>query len=157
MSYYTDRITDYILSKIFCTPQKLNKLIFLINGYYLAFYDKPLIKETSQAWKYGTIIESTYHKYRKVGNNEIPKEKFCKKLIDKKDRKFIDLVLNTYKNLSGVQLSTLTHSKNSPWEITWNKVIKGEVENLNISEGLIKNYYKNIINEKQNKPLRTTV
>lgn len=40
------------------TNLKLQKLIYIANGYMLAIHDAPLINEAPQAWKYGPVIHS---------------------------------------------------------------------------------------------------
>jgi len=49
-------------------------------------------------------------------------------------------IYEIYGRLTGIQLSTLTHTKGSPWYETWGKDGKNAV----ISNDLIEEYYKNL-------------
>ena len=75
--------------------------------------------------------------YNKQYRSSPVKEISCKE--EKIDERFIDVIDQVYKiygSFTGIELSMLTHEKNSPWEITWNsgKSI--------ISNDLIAYYYK---------------
>ena len=64
--------------------------------------------------------------------------------IDEKG-KFLDKVYDVYKKYDGLQLSAKTHQPNTPWTITWNKLINGSGEvDFTIPNELIKNYYKQL-------------
>ncbi len=44
------------------SPMKIQKLIYLAHGYYLYLYEEPLVDERLQAWKFGPVLPSIYHK-----------------------------------------------------------------------------------------------
>jgi uncharacterized phage-associated protein len=56
------------------TPMKLIKLVYLAHGWYLGIKGEALINEEIQAWKYGPVIESLYHAFKRYGNKQIPAE-----------------------------------------------------------------------------------
>ena len=99
-----------------------------------------------QAWKYGTVIPSLYDDFKRFRSNritEIPDSEPSD--INEDDKKFLDKVYDVYKKYDGLQLSAKTHQPNTPWTITWNKLINGSGEvDFTIPNELIKNYYKQL-------------
>ncbi len=123
---------------------KLQKLLYFAHGWHLAMFDKPLLSEKVQAWKYGPIIPSLYELYIRFGNEPINTEGLTlngfrpgEKLIN-----FLDFVWEVYKNYSPTELSTLTHVGESPWEkaIADNEGLAGL--NQPIDDELIKDYFR---------------
>lgn len=127
-------------------PMKLLKLTYIAHGYHLGFNKGPLIENSIQAWKYGPVIPELYHATKKFSNFPVDIE-----LIDllttqdlkEEDKHFVSLIWNAYKHLGGLQLSTLTHQPETPWA----KIYDGEYHK-NIPNEVIKDYYTNLINER---------
>jgi len=46
------------------TPLKLQKLIYFLHGWHLAFTDKPAVSERFLAWRYGPVLDSIYREFR---------------------------------------------------------------------------------------------
>lgn len=102
-------------------PLVLIKLVYLCNGWYLGIKGKPLIKEDVMANKFGPVIEKLYKEVQ--GPDKIRRQISggSKKKISKEDSDFIESVYNSHEHLSGIQLSSLTHQLNSPWDAIWKK------------------------------------
>ena len=49
------------------TPMHVLKLTYLCHGWMLGIYDHALINEPVEAWQYGPVVPSLYHKYKKFG------------------------------------------------------------------------------------------
>ena len=118
------------------TPMQLIKLVYLAHGWALGLYGRPLIKQDVEAWKYGPVIPELYQAIKQYRSSPV-REISC--IEEEIDERFIDVIEQVYKiygSFTGIELSMLTHEKNSPWEITWNsgKSI--------ISNDLIAYYYK---------------
>lgn len=129
-------------------PMKLLKLVYIAHGYHLGFKKKPLINNPIQAWKYGPVIPELYHTTKKFGRYPVDPdliEMFFTKELTEEDKHFLKLVWNAYKHLNGLQLSTLTHAKDTPWEKTYDGV-----HNKLIPNNLIEEYYTNMINQRSN-------
>ena len=125
------------------TPMKLLKLVYIAHGWYLGFNDNKLINEPVEAWRYGPVITSLYYKLKSFGSNQVdaliippPGEK---NEIDNKTQEFLGLVWTAYKKFNALQLSTLTHLKDTPWAKT--------DQSYYIDEEVIKKYYKKKIEE----------
>lgn len=126
------------------TPMQLIKLVFLCHGWMLGLYGRHLINDEIEAWRYGPVIPDLYHKvkqYRSNPVNHIPTESASN--FDESEKNIIKQVYNKYGHFNGVQLSVLTHEKDSPWDKTYRS---GKPL---ISNDLIENYYQNKSNNKK--------
>jgi uncharacterized phage-associated protein len=106
------------------SPMKLIKLVYIAHAWSLTFYEKPLISEPVQAWKYGPVIESLYHGFKAYGNASIPikeAETLPNADFDAPSRALLEKIWEKYGDLTAVHLSTLTHLPNTPWDIAWNQ------------------------------------
>ncbi|MDD9811114.1 MAG: DUF4065 domain-containing protein [Gammaproteobacteria bacterium] len=123
------------------TPMKMQKLVYFAHGWHLAIFDAPLIKENVMAWKYGPVISSLYHGFKKYGKSaitdpavdivfnkdengdiDIMSGRFITPRPDNMDSEVEDLlkaVLESYGRLSAIRLSELTHAHDSPWSRVW--------------------------------------
>ena len=122
-------IANYFISKgkdhgKFFTPLQLIKLVYIAHGWFLAFFKKPLLREPVQAWKYGPVVPSVYHAAKKYGGASVtellagagnPNE-----ILDAQEKELLDEVLKKYGHYSGIELSSITHKKGTPWQETWN-------------------------------------
>ncbi len=107
------------------TNMQLQKLVYIAQGYHLAFYDKPLYFENTHAWQWGPVIPRLYKALQKYGSGEvsenIPVDPDGVYPVDSDSQNIINAVWNAYGAYSGMQLSALTHKQNTPWSVTWNK------------------------------------
>ncbi|MCG8307623.1 MAG: DUF4065 domain-containing protein [Cytophagales bacterium] len=100
------------------TQIKLQKLIFFAHGFYLAIKEKPLVDEKIEAWQYGPVIPSVYHRFKKWGNNSIDEvllENGNNLIINQEDIDFLELVWHKFSSLSASQLIKISHETNGPW------------------------------------------
>ena len=95
------------------TNMQLQKLVFLANGYTLAFYNRPLYYNETYAWQFGPVIKALYESLRKYGRGEVTLPE------DSKEMEIVKAVWEGYGEFSGSQLSALTHKPDTPWRITW--------------------------------------
>lgn len=112
------------------TPLQLIKLVYIANGWWLAYRDEPLVSEPAQAWAYGPVMPSLYFSVRHhraspvdwpVSGDSDPQE------LAPDARGLIASVFKAYGHLSGTQLSNMTHQPNTPWSETWNGAGKNAV------------------------------
>lgn len=141
------------------TPMKLQKLVYYAHGWCLALFEKPLINEAIEAWRYGPVIESLYHELKHYGNQNIDdlltdvvvftgrdgKEEFqlCTPRIPENSnlKELLEKVWSVYSPYSPIELSSMTHQPGSPWDQVFKE--KGAIErNAEIGQELIKEYFK---------------
>lgn len=124
--------------------QKLNKLIYLAHAWNLALTNNNLFNEDVICDIYGPLIRTPYHTFKL----ELSKDKEQNINLIALDSKgephkpleenlpLLNKVWDTYKDYSGLVLSTLTHEKNSPWDIARKEKL------TYIPNAYIKKYYQ---------------
>lgn len=131
------------------TPLKLQKLIYFLHGWHLAFTEKPAVSERFLAWRYGPVLDSVYREFRHFGSAPITDyatefDPISGKNIayvigdsnadSKKFGETLSNVLNSYGHLGGLQLSALSHAQGSPWQTTEQSTI--------IDDAVVRDYFK---------------
>jgi uncharacterized phage-associated protein len=107
---------------------KLQKLLYYVQGFHLAMFDRPLFKEDVVAWTYGPVVKEVYQEYKKYGHGAIPQPEndFEIDLTNEQQDLIID-VFNVYGQLSASKLMNLTHEE-PPWKNTQsNQAITNEL------------------------------
>jgi uncharacterized phage-associated protein len=98
---------------------KLQKLLYLTQGIHLALKsDTPLFDDSIEAWKYGPVVPSVYHKFKIYFSGDIPKNHpFTGDSVEfnSDQKKIIARVVELYGGLSAIKLSNFTHLEESPW------------------------------------------
>jgi uncharacterized phage-associated protein len=122
----------------------IQKLTHIANGWNLAINGVPLVSEVPRAWDNGPVFKSIWD-HLKVNWYDGPystlvdpttKEPYSAELTDR-ERKVVDHVWRKYGNLTGSQLSNLTHEQGTPWE----KAYFGRGRNAPLDIDEIKNHY----------------
>lgn len=155
MSYPAYTIADYFLSKASeegraLTPMQLIKLVYIAHGWHLGYYDKPLITDEVEAWQYGPVIDSLYQQVKRYGSGAVTDPVTPNWLssvratpnVDPLIFPFLNSVWDAYKQFSGVQLSSMTHQHDTPWDITWNQRNGRSWRSAPIDNEDIKKHYK---------------
>jgi uncharacterized phage-associated protein len=132
------------------TNMKLVKLLYIAHGWYLGLADKPLLTEAVQAWKYGPVVMSIYHTFKKYGDRQVMslesdfdgRHVVIPTVDDVEVAKFLNRIWDVYNGYSGPQLSTITHEAGSPWDITWNKNGGKNKQSTFIPNDLIAAFYR---------------
>lgn len=139
------------------SPLKLQKLVYFAHGWYLGFTGKPLINEPVEAWKFGPVIPSLYHCFKKFGYQAINEcmtegdfwgmsrggHELC--IDDNPDqnenelaKRIVKRIWEVYGAFSATQLSNLTHSDGTPWSQTADKDRR---KHATISQDVIRAYF----------------
>ncbi len=123
------------------TPMHVLKLVYLAHGWMLGVTGEALIYEAVEAWTYGPVVPSTYHRYKAFGGDQITVERFDQsEKFDAEQRELVALVLDAYSNYTALQLSSITHQKDTPWDITCRKYGIGTI----IPNELIRDHYRRL-------------
>ena len=125
------------------TPMQLLKLVYICHGFSLGLYGRPLISDSAEAWKFGPVIPDLYHAIKHFRSKPVDVQVF--KSIDdtalsEDESSLIAVVFKKYGRLTGIQLSSLTHTDDSPWHYTWHSS-GGTI----ISDDIIQEYYRRLI------------
>ena len=130
--------------------KKLQKLLYYAQAWYLVFYNKPLFKESIEAWVHGPAVREVYAKYRKYGFQPIEeqiKESVISNVDDSQDIDLLDEVWRVYGKCDADYLERLTHSE-LPWQEAREGVTPDEFSCNIIKLETMKNYYREL-NEKR--------
>lgn len=165
--YPVEALANTILARaeargISVDPLKLQKLMYLVHGYYVGKMGVPLIDEGFESWPYGPVVPTIYREFKRFGSRAIDSGERAEKLnfadfedeieidipyIPDDDRftsQILDYVFNTYGTKSGIYLSDLTHKVGSPWDIT--RSLKSYQRNATIGTPLIQEYFQKLWN-----------
>jgi len=101
------------------TNMQLQKLVYIAHGWSLALLGRGLIYDPVEAWQWGPVIPSLYHNLSKYGagvvDSTIPLDG---QKLQPEEETLIESVWESYKQMSGFKLSTITHQDNTPWSRT---------------------------------------
>ena len=121
------------------TPMELLKLVYFAHGWYLALSGVPLINEPVQAWRFGPVIPSIYHAFKRYGSGPIialaTSDPFEPPIWGAQDsvaaheysiddgldsnenetaKRLVRKIWEQYGQFNAIQLSNLTHEDDSP-------------------------------------------
>jgi uncharacterized phage-associated protein len=96
-------------------PLRAQKLLYYAQAWHLAWYGEPMFDDTIEAWSYGPVVASVWHRYKALGRGQIvtPTAGDPDALDDRRLRSLC-AVLEAYGHLSGPELVRLTHAE-GPW------------------------------------------
>lgn len=146
MAHSSIEIADYILylsglERKPITPMQLLKLAYISHGWMLGLYGRPLTWETAEAWEYGPVLPSIYRAYKRYGGGNIDKiQPVAPVGFDEQESSILDQVWKAYSHYNGVQLSALTHKRDTPWDIARRESGPGSA----IPNDLIAHHYRQL-------------
>lgn len=109
---------------------KLQKLLYFTQAIFLLNEGKACFKEEIEAWKLGPVVPCVYYEYRHNGFSSIDKIEGFDYDYMQDDSKYIDSVIDIFKDYSAKDLVELTHEQD-PWKKTYerdkNNVINNEL------------------------------
>lgn len=135
----------------FVTQMKVQKMVFFAHGYHLAIYNKPLINENFEAWKYGPVVKSIYDDLKFYGSGLITDCDHFQSLDPKRSYELtysakdsIDYTWEMMKNFTASALSNWTHQVGSPWDMAYNTK-----RNVPIDDKVICAYFEELLTIKE--------
>lgn len=64
-------IAKWFINEIHPEPLKLQKLLYLAQGFSYAFNDKPLFDDDIEAWVHGPVVPIVYNEYKEYKYNPV--------------------------------------------------------------------------------------
>lgn len=130
--------------------QKLQRLMYFAQGWSLALFDSPLIKEHVEAWELGPIFPTVYHEFKYLGNDPInsvavrwdardKKSVPYEPVLDQNVLFFLNDLFNKYGNFTSIELSKMATVRGGPWE---SFRTPNMYRNTNIPEKMIVSFFK---------------
>ena len=132
---------------------KLQKILYYIQAYHLAYFNDPLIEDEFEAWVHGPVTRKLFQNLKDLSklHDELEYEqdvetpdKILKKELTEEQIELIDDVIEAYCPLSGFQLETLTHSE-EPWQIARKGYGIAEKCSVIIPKETMKNFYRSLL------------
>lgn len=140
-AYLVKTIADWLLFQAalddkFLTVIKLQKLVYIAHGWHLALYNRPLVVEPIEAWKWGPVIRILYKKFGQYGKNPIPIPS-DQPVIDPSTNSFLERIWEVYGNFNSIELTAMITANGTPWKESFHPETKALIHNEEIRE-----YYK---------------
>lgn len=117
---------------------KLQKMMYYLQGFNLAFFEEKLFDDDIEAWQYGPVVPSVYYNFRDFGKGAILLSEGVEEIALKNEEQedMFRQVLDEYGKFSAIRLMEMTHEE-LPWKST---DIRGTIDTE-----LMKNYFKTLI------------
>ena len=122
-----------------CTNKKLQKLLYYIQAWSLAFRGRTIFNEKIEAWLHGPVVPNVYHHFKNFGYQPVNiKDKEKNFSLSEDDQHLINSVLITYAKYDADYLEMRSHSE-TPW------IEARQKEDKIITNESMENYYKHIL------------
>ncbi len=124
------------------TNMRLHKILYYMQGFYLADNGRPLFREKMYAWQYGPVVYQVYKEFKEFGSKPLNTNRirYANALSDS-EKIYINQIWDSTKKYSVNQLVNLTHRAGGPWS----KVYDPNNHNNVIEQHLIADYFKGLI------------
>jgi uncharacterized phage-associated protein len=121
---------------------KLQKLLYYMQGYHLAFFNERFFEDPLEAWTYGPVVPNVYHTFKDFGPKAIILDPNKYKEIELRNEQedMFEQVMSEYGKFSAIKLMEMTH-KETPWKEASEKPDKV----INIET--MKNFFSKLVDE----------
>lgn len=146
-------LVDYILVRGGAMSHlKIQKILFYIQAYHLAYFDEPIIDDNFEAWVHGPVSRKVYNSAKDLSilhseiqfvldDGEEDPKKIILDILNQSQIELLNDVIDELKDLSGLQLENMTHSE-YPWLNARKGFDVGERCTVIITNDIIREYYK---------------
>lgn len=109
----------------------LNKVIFFVHAHFLIDWDKKLVDQEFEAWKYGPVCADVFHSFKKfeskfiteraryinfaTGETVIPNA-----VLSEEENIYFREITSFYARIPSGKLVDMSHVNGGPWDKTWN-------------------------------------
>lgn len=95
---------------------KLQKLLYYMQGFHLAYFNTPFFNESIEAWTYGPVVPVVFQEFKRYKQQAINPANYQDELeLTGEEQRMFDEVYNDYNRFSAVALMNMTHNK-GPWK-----------------------------------------
>lgn len=134
-------IAKWIINKVHPEPLKLQKLLYLSQGYSYAFHDRPLFYDELEGWVHGPVVREVYNIFRNYQFNNIDIN-FQIEELDIEATEVLNYVIDNFSKYDAKYLENLSH-KQEPWILSRNGLDPDERSDKTITKESISNYFIN--------------
>lgn len=97
------------------TNLKLQKILYYVQGHFLAEFNRPLFPDEIQAWKFGPVVPSVYYEFSMFGPDALVQTgRADMGACSEAEQAFIDQIIDEKLSMSAHQLVEATHAE-EPW------------------------------------------
>ena len=147
--YYIKDLAIWFLNKEDMAHKKLQKLCYYAVAWHYTLYNSKIITDdTFEAWIHGPVSKQLWVQYNYSGWEELSKDGPAPEFNDESNE-FLEIIYNTYGDLSGHQLETLTHEE-QPWIEARGGLSECEASTTPINVETMKEYYRSSYDSNQN-------
>lgn len=140
-----DEVIDYVL--IECediTPLALQKVLYYIQGFYYAFYEKFEFDDDCEAWVHGPVYKDIYVRYCQYRFDPIESLKESNtSMLTTTEKAIIDSVIKNLSCYSGKTLEKFTHFE-KPWLETRGELLPNVASSRIVEKELIGQYFLDV-------------
>jgi uncharacterized phage-associated protein len=152
----SSKLAEYILEKEGnMSHLKIQKLLYFIEGYHLAYFDESLIDDNFEAWVHGPVSRELYNQLKDKSilysdisfeqqEGEVLPSTFLKNNLTSEQLSLIDEVLDLYGKETAFALESITHQQ-KPWIETREGFADAEKCEKIIPKDKIKSYFKQFV------------
>lgn len=116
---------------------KLQKMLYYLQGFFIAIFEKKLFEEPIEAWQYGPVVKEVYFHFKDFGSSSISINTDEKSIeLTQIESELFEEVMKEYGQFSAIKLMNMTHEE-LPWKKTFSENPQGE-----ISYELLDSYFK---------------
>lgn len=137
------------------SPMKIQKLLYLAQGYSLAYRDQPMMDELFEVWRFGPVLPMLYQQCKHYSSDAITdflhdydyKFTQCGRAplpTDNDVNKIVDFVWNNYWHVPATELSKWTHEEGGPWHDIMHANGGMLLRNQDIPNDMLKAYFKKL-------------
>lgn len=121
---------------------KLQKLLYYMQGYHLAFFNEKLFEDDLEAWTYGPVVPDVYHRFKENRSYgiELDSKEYQEIQLAPEEEDMFTQVMTEYGKFSAIKLMEMTH-RETPWKEandSPDKIINSET---------MKNFFSKLIDE----------
>ena len=138
-------VAKWFINELHPEPLKLQKLLYLAQGFSFAFNDKQLFEDEIEAWVHGPVVKSVYNIYKDYKYNPIM---INYELIefDEDTTSVLNYVKNNFSKYDSKYLEEMSHQQ-EPWILSREGLDPDERSDKTISKLSLANYFSNYINQ----------
>lgn len=122
------------------TNLKLQKLLYYVQGKYIAQNDAPIFEDKVEAWKYGPVVADVYHTFKVCGQFPVTTfdVNYDSAELDADSKSFVEKIWEDIgEKYSGFFLVQTTHKNGTPWAKHFNE----DGRNIEIPQSDLKEYF----------------
>lgn len=134
-------VAKYVIHKCHCDGKaisnlQLQKILYYMQGLYLANFREPLFEDKIEAWKFGPVVPNIYYAYNKyIADNIYETYPDIENILrfSKEEKEFLDKIIIEKRELSVWQLVELTH-KEKPWRQAYTDNMSNTITQRNMMD-----------------------